>query len=193
MVKDETQFDRFDLAFSAYFGGIDSYSTPLRRAAGRLDPPHRAPVERRGEGEDPVARRLEKLMEVLKERLAEQKKRHEGATSGSRRRHQPLRNSGYNPEGIRIAAKRNKSAVKVWKSANSRISTAAWNWVPATSRWRCAACGAFAREGAADQFRSRGTSLPGAQRRLARHPCGEPANAAKVLLMLGVGARWTRM
>ena len=59
---------------------------------------------------------LDKLLETLKERLAEQKGRHQGGkkwigTGGT----SPFGNSGYNPEGIRIGGEsQNKRAVKVW-------------------------------------------------------------------------------
>ena len=59
----------------------------------------------------------DKLMETLKQRLEEQKKRHQGGskwigTGGT----SPFGAYGYNPEGIRIGQKesRNKKAVKVW-------------------------------------------------------------------------------
>src|SRR5690606_18566984 len=59
----------------------------------------------------------DKLMQTLKERLKEQKERHEGGnkwigTGGT----SPFGAYGYNPEGIRIGqdGSRNKRAVKVW-------------------------------------------------------------------------------
>ncbi len=59
----------------------------------------------------------EKLMETLKQRLEEQKKRHEGGSkmigSGGT---SPFGNSGYNPEGVRIGQDKGRHgrAVKVW-------------------------------------------------------------------------------
>ena len=59
----------------------------------------------------------EKLMETLRERLAEQKKRHQGGskmigTAGT----SPFGAHGYNPEGVRIGQEesRHRRAVKVW-------------------------------------------------------------------------------
>src|SRR5205807_9379412 len=59
----------------------------------------------------------EKLMETLKQRLEEQKGRHQGGskwigTAGT----SPFGAHGYNPEGVRIGQdkSRNRSAVKVW-------------------------------------------------------------------------------
>src|SRR6187200_2134472 len=59
----------------------------------------------------------DELMETLKKRFEEQKKRHEGGTkmigTGGT---SPFGAYGYNPQGIRIGQDkgRNKSAVKVW-------------------------------------------------------------------------------
>ncbi len=59
----------------------------------------------------------EKLMETLKQRLEEQKKRHEGGSkmigSGGT---SPFGNAGYNPEGVRIGQDKGRhgKAVKVW-------------------------------------------------------------------------------
>ena len=56
-------------------------------------------------------------METLKERLEEQKKRHEGGSkmigSGGT---SPFGNNGYNPEGVRIGQDKGRhgKAVKVW-------------------------------------------------------------------------------
>src|SRR6185437_8450604 len=63
-----------------------------------------------------------KLMETLRERLAEQKGRHSGGkkwigTAGT----SPYGNSGYNPEGIRIGGEsKNRRAVKVWDKREFR-------------------------------------------------------------------------
>src|SRR6185503_1176524 len=59
----------------------------------------------------------EKIMEALRERLEEQKGRHQGGskwigTAGT----SPFGAHGYNPEGVRIGqgSSRNRRAVKVW-------------------------------------------------------------------------------
>src|SRR2546430_9155694 len=59
---------------------------------------------------------LDKLLEILKKRLEEQKGRHQGGkkwigTGGT----SPFGNAGYNPEGIRIGGEsKHRRAVKVW-------------------------------------------------------------------------------
>ena len=116
LVKDEKHYDKFDRAFGAYFKGVEMLTDftkdiPkdwLEKILQReLTPEQKAAIEKMG---------WDELMETLKKRLEEQKKRHQGGnrwigTGGT----SPFGNSGYNPQGIRIGGKGgNKSAVKVW-------------------------------------------------------------------------------
>ena len=76
-------------------------------------------------------------METLKERLEEQKKRHEGGSkmigSGGT---SPFGNSGYNPEGVRIGQDgRHGKAVKVWDKREYKNPDDWLSLVRATSRW----------------------------------------------------------
>ena len=102
LVKDERHFDRFDLVFGAHFKGVEMLfdgvagEIPLewlRKLAERnLSKEEKALVESLG-GWD-------KLMETLRKRLAEQRKRHQGGskwigTAGT----SPYGAYGYNPEG----------------------------------------------------------------------------------------------
>ncbi|NBQ89896.1 MAG: VWA domain-containing protein [Betaproteobacteria bacterium] len=117
LVKDETQFDKFDRAFGAYFKGVEmvtdfTQELPLewlkKTLEQELSPEQKAAIEKLG---------WDELMETLKKRLEEQKGRHEGGnkwigTGGT----SPFGNGGYNPQGVRIGGKGgNKSAVKVWE------------------------------------------------------------------------------
>jgi uncharacterized protein with von Willebrand factor type A (vWA) domain len=117
LVKDEAHFDKFDRAFGAYFKGVElltdfAADIPLdwlRQVLEReLSPEQKAAVEAMG---------WDELMKTLKERLDEQKERHEGGskwigTGGT----SPFGHGGYNPQGIRIGgASKNRSAVKVWE------------------------------------------------------------------------------
>src|SRR5882672_12810841 len=80
LVKDEAYFDRFDLAFAAYFKGVQSIPDEivtdipaewLKKLAERwFTDEEKAKIEALG-GWD-------KLMEALKKRLEEQKARHQG-------------------------------------------------------------------------------------------------------------------
>src|SRR5712671_6019807 len=118
LVKDEANFDKFDRAFGEYFKGIESiagaeFDVPLewllKQAELNLSAEEKAMIEALGG--------WEKLMEELKQRLEEQKGRHQGGnkcigTAGT----SPFGAYGYNPEGVRIGQdkSRNRSAVKVW-------------------------------------------------------------------------------
>lgn len=193
LVKDETQFDRYDRAFAAYFKGIDNaYAVPegeipeewIRAMARKLlSDEEKAKIEALGG--------LDKLMETLKERLAEQKERHQGGnkwigTGGT----SPFGNSGYNPEGVRIGGEGGqRKAVKVWdkrefRNLDDSVELGTRNIKLALRRLR-----RFAREGAADIL-----DLDGTIRSTARNAgwldirmVPERHNAMKVLLMLDVG------
>ncbi|HRE13801.1 MAG TPA: hypothetical protein PLD37_06345, partial [Usitatibacteraceae bacterium] len=119
LVKDEAHFDRFDRAFGAYFKGVESVPDDLVRALPeewlrRLAERHLTEEEKR------LVDALggwDKLMETLRQRLEEQKGRHQGGskwigTAGT----SPFGAYGYNPEGIRIGQdrSRHRRAVKVW-------------------------------------------------------------------------------
>ncbi len=117
LVKDEKHYDKFDRAFSAYFQGVDTiadFSKPipaewLRKEIEKLlsdaDKKNAPKVD------------YDDLLDTLKKRLEEQKKRHQGGskwvgTGGT----SPFGNSGHNSQGVRIGGKGgNKSAVKVWE------------------------------------------------------------------------------
>src|SRR5450432_4035797 len=124
LVKDEALYDRFNLAFGTYFKGIDGIfdiraQIPeewLRKMIeGTLSEEEKALVMALG-GWD-------KLMETLKQRLEEQKARHQGGskmigTAGT----SPFGAYGYNPEGVRIGQDKSRHgrAVKVWDKREYR-------------------------------------------------------------------------
>jgi uncharacterized protein with von Willebrand factor type A (vWA) domain len=119
LVKDERYYDRFDKAFAAHFKGAEDLFAVLERelpedwlaklAVRDFTDAEKAQIEALG-GWD-------KLMETLKQRLLEQKERHQGGnkwigTAGT----SPFGAHGFNPEGVRVGQDtgRNRSAVKVW-------------------------------------------------------------------------------
>ena len=117
LVKDETQFDKFDRAFAAYFKGVALVSDLARELPLdwlkktlqlELSAEQLAQIQKLG---------WDELMETLKKRLDEQNERHEGGskwigTGGT----SPFGNGGVNPQGIRIGGQGgNKTAVKVWE------------------------------------------------------------------------------
>jgi len=94
----------------------------------------------------------DKLMETLRQRLAEQKERHEGGSKWiGTRGTSPFGAYGYNPEGVRIGQEgsRNRRAVKVWdrreyRNLDDSVELGTRNIKVALRRLR-----RFAREGAA--------------------------------------------
>src|ERR1700750_3005269 len=118
LVKDERHLDRFDRVFGHCFKGIETLTDPkaeipeawLKKLTERfLTEEEKKAIEALGG--------WEKLMETLRQRLAEQKARHQGGskwigTAGT----SPFGAYGYNPEGIRIGQDKsgNRRAVKVW-------------------------------------------------------------------------------
>src|ERR1700724_3467958 len=118
LVKDERHLDRFDRVFGQCFKGIETPTDPqtelpeewLKKLGERyLTEEEKAQIEALGG--------WEKLMETLRQRLAEQKGRHQGGNkwigAGGT---SPFGAYGYNPEGIRIGQDKNRNfrAVKVW-------------------------------------------------------------------------------
>jgi len=134
---------------------------------------------------------FEKLMETLKQRLAEQKERHQGGnkwigTAGT----SPFGAYGYNPEGVRIGQEhsRHRRAVKVWDKREFRnyddtVELGTRNIKVALRRLR-----RWVRQGAADEF-----DLSGTIRATAEHGYldvktrPERRNAVKLLMFLDSG------
>ena len=194
LVKDEAYFDRFDVAFAAFFRGVEAIPDALvadipaewlRKLAERwLTEEERARVEALGG--------WEKLMETLRQRLAEQKARHQGGskwigTAGT----SPFGAYGYNPEGVRIGQEgsRQRRAAKVWDRREFRDydgdrELGVRNIKMALRRLR-----RFARAGAPEVL-----DLDGTVRSTARNAgwldlrlVPQLHNAVKVLLFLDVG------
>jgi len=193
LVKDETHFDRYDRAFAGYFKGVDTaFDTVngaipeewIRALANKvLSDEEKAQIQALGG--------LDKLMETLRQRLEEQKERHQGGnkwigTGGT----SPFGNSGYNPEGVRIGGEGGqRTAVKVWdrrdfRNLDDSVELGTRNIKLALRRLR-----RFAREGAADILDLDGTIESTARNAgyLDIRMVPERHNAMKVLLMLDVG------
>jgi uncharacterized protein len=193
LVKDERHLDRFDRVFGHCFKGIETPADPqtaipdewLRKIAERfLTEEEKQQIEALGG--------WEKLMETLRQRLAEQRSRHQGGskwigTAGT----SPFGAYGYNPEGVRIGQQegRNRSAVKVWdrrefRNLDDTVELGTRNIKLALRRLR-----QFAREGAAEELDLGSTVQSTA------HNAGwldlklvpERRNAVKLLLFLDVG------
>ena len=194
LVKDERHLDRFDRVFATCFKGLESdpgtapQELPeewLRKLAEKtLTAEELAAIEALGG--------FDKLMETLRQRLAEQKGRHQGGskwigTAGT----SPFGAYGSNPEGVRIgqAESRHRRAVKVWDKRQFReldddVALGTRNLKLALRRLR-----RFARQGAATELdladTIRATAANAGSLELKLVP--ERRNAVKVLLLLDIG------
>ena len=196
MVKDERNIDKFDQAFAAAFEGLENIQ--LDQVLESVDIPadwleklaekHLSEEERK---EIQALGGFDKLMETLRERLEEQKGRHQGGskwvgTAGT----SPFGAYGYNPEGVRIGQKesRHQRAVKVWdkrefRNLDDTVELGTRNIKVALKRLR-----KWARDGAVEEL-----DLPGTIRSTAENGYldvqtrPERRNAVKVLLFLDVG------
>ena len=191
-VKDEGLLDRFDQVFAKVFKGLETdYGTEavpipedwLRQVAELyLTDEQMAEIKKLGSWDE--------IMETLKQRLEEQKGRHQGGskwigTGGT----SPFGHGGYNPEGIRIGGEgRHGKAIKVWeqrdfKNLDSTKELGTRNIKIALRRLR-----RFARDGAADELDIDAT-IDGTARQgwldVVMRP--ERHNAVKLLLFLDVG------
>jgi uncharacterized protein with von Willebrand factor type A (vWA) domain len=196
LVKDERHIDRFDQVFSHVFKGLESLSgeSPVDAANLPEEWLRRLAEKHLTEEEKKLVEALggfEKLMETLKQRLEEQKGRHQGGskwigTAGT----SPFGAYGYNPEGVRIGQheSRNRRAVKVWDKREFRnfddsVELGTRNIKVALKRLR-----RWVREGAADEL-----DLPGTIHATAEHGYldvqtrPERRNAVKLLMFFDVG------
>jgi uncharacterized protein with von Willebrand factor type A (vWA) domain len=196
LVKDERHIDKFDRVFSSYFRGLEAVSGEpgldvanipeewLRRLTEKhLTDDEKKLVESLGG--------FEKLMETLRQRLEEQKGRHQGGskwigTGGT----SPFGAYGYNPEGVRIGQdqSRHRRAVKVWDKRefadfDDKVELGTRNIKLALKRLR-----RWVREGAVEEL-----DLPGTIRSTAEHGYldvqtrPERRNAVKLLMFFDVG------
>ena len=194
LVKDERHLDRFDQVFGHVFQGIELLSDLLGRdvpeewlrkmAELNLTDEEKAEIEALGG--------WEKLMETLRQRLEEQKGRHQGGNKwvGTAGR-SPFGAYGYNPEGVRVGqdGNRNNRAVKVWdkrefRNLDDQVELGTRNIKVALRKLR-----RFARTGAAEELDMpdtiRSTAKNGGWLDLKLVP--ERHNTVNVLLFLDVG------
>jgi uncharacterized protein with von Willebrand factor type A (vWA) domain len=193
LIKDERNLDKFDRVFGNVFKGIASMSEALqveipkewlaKLAEKYLTDEEKRQIEAMGG--------LNKLLELLRRRLQEQRGRHQGGnkwigTAGT----SPFGAYGYNPEGVRIGQEGNRSfrAVKVWdkrefRDLDDQVELGTRSIKIALRRLR-----KFARTGAPEELDLHGTIARTAHKgyldilmRPERH------NAVKVLLFFDVG------
>jgi len=194
LVKDESNYDKFDRVFGAYFKGVTAVPEGIeamipeewlkKLAEKNLTDEEKQLIESLGG--------WEKLMETLKKRLEEQKGRHQGGskwigTAGT----SPFGAYGYNPEGVRIGQheSRHRRAVKVWdqrefRNLDDSVELGTRNIKVALKRLR-----KFARQGNPDEL-----DLDDTIRSTARNAgwldikmVPERHNSVKVLLFFDIG------
>jgi len=192
LVKDERHYDKFERAFAKYFDGVARLDADrltqipeewLRASFQRLlSDEERAKLQALGG--------LDKLLEELRKRLAEQKERHTGGskwigTGGT----SPFGAGGTNPLGVRIGPRGGgRSAAKVWEQRNYRALDGDADLSPRNFKLALRRLRRFAREGAAEEFDLDATIDATAREALLDirlRP--ERRNAIKVLLLLDIG------
>src|SRR5262249_44442981 len=194
LIKDERHIDRFDRVFAQHFKGLSVISGDitadipeewLRKLAERfLSQEEMAAIEALG-GWD-------KLLETLRQRLAEQKGRHQGGnkwigTAGT----SPFGAYGYNPEGIRIGQDKshNRRAVKVWDKREFRDLDSDVELGTRAIKLALRRLRRWGREGEASELDLNGTigatARNGGSLDLKLRP--ERRNKIKVLLLLDIG------
>jgi uncharacterized protein len=198
LVKDERHFDRFDRVFAEHFAGAEKVFEKivadipaewLRQVTSSLlteDERRRIEALARKQGG------WHALLDKLRQRLGEQKERHEGGsrwigTGGS----SPFGNGGYNPQGIRIGGARGSHgrAVKVWESRVYRDLSDTRELDTRNLKMALRRLRRFAREGTPEELDVDGTIDATARNAglLDLRLVPERRNAAKLLLLLDVG------
>ena len=193
LVKDERHLDRFDRVFGHVFKGLDLGSQAITAEIPTewLKTISELHLSEKDKRKIEALGGWDKIMDELRNRLAEQKGRHQGGskwigTGGT----SPYGADGYNPAGVRIGQKenRNNRAIKVWdqrdyKDLDDEVELGTRNIKVALRRLR-----KFARDGAPEELDLDGTIKGTAHKGyLDIHLRPERRNTVKVLLLLDVG------
>src|SRR5579872_630856 len=157
LVKDERNLDKYDRVFGHVFKGLELLSDAIeaeipaewlkKLAEKYLTEEEKKQIEAMGG--------LDKLLETLRKRLAEQKGRHQGGskwigTGGT----SPFGAYGYNPAGVRVGQKesRHRRAVKVWDKREFRNLDGDMELGTRNIKIALRRLSQFAREGAATEL-----------------------------------------
>lgn len=193
LIKDEKHYDRFDQVFGHYFQGkelvLDDQQTEIPEDWLRKQVEKFLSEE---EKQQLQALGWDKLMDTLRQRLEEQKERHQGGnkwigTGGT----SPFGAYGYNPEGIRIGqdGSRHRRAVKVWDKREFRNFDNAAELGSRNIKLALRRLREFAREGAEEVLDLDGTIAATARNAglLDLKMLRELRNTVKVLVLFDVG------
>src|SRR5271167_1016259 len=194
LVKDELNLDKFDRVFGTVFKGLESLLDAMEKADIPAEWLKKLAEKYLTEEEKKQIEAMgwDKLMETLRQRLAEQKGRHQGGSKWiGTADTSPFGAHGYNPEGVRIGQHegKNRRAVKIWdrrefRNLDDTIELGTRNIKIALRRLR-----QFAREGAdleldlPDTIRSTANNAGWLDLKLVP----ERRNAVKLLLFLDIG------
>ncbi len=193
LVKDERNLDKFDRVFGHVFKGLETLGQSVEKAEIPDEWLRKLAEKYLSEEEKKQIEAMgwDMLWETLKDRLKEQKGRHQGGskwigTAGT----SPFGAYGYNPEGVRIGQheSRHRRAVKVWDKREFRnfddsVELGTRNIKVALKRLR-----RWVREGADEEL-----DLPGTIHATAEHGYldvqtrPERRNAVKLLMFFDVG------
>ena len=122
LIKNERHIDKFDLIFGEYFEAIERIDIKDIFNKSKIPDIWLNKIYERYFTKEEISKikslgGFEQLMETLKKRIEEQKKKHQGGnkwigTSGT----SPFGSFGYNPEGVRIGQDKSihRRAVKIW-------------------------------------------------------------------------------
>ena len=192
LVKDESQYDKFDRAFAEYFEGVAAVDLASQIPDDWLIPD----LIRQLSAEDKAALQgmgsLEELLKQLRERLAEQQKRHAGGnkwigTGGT----SPFGAYGFNPEGVRIGQQGSgaRRAVKVWDKREFKDLDSSSELNNRSIKLALRQLRRFARSGAATELDLKGTIQATSEQAgyLDLRFMPERHNAVKVLMLFDVG------
>ena len=193
LVKDEKNLDKFDRVFGHVFKGLEALDETI---TAQIPEDWLKALSEKYLTEDEKkmiqnAGGWDELMERLKERLENQKKRHEGGTKNiGTAGTSPFGAMGYNPEGIRIGQKegRHGRAVKVWdkreyKNLDDSVELGTRNIKVALRRLR-----KWARQGAETELDLPGTIKNTADKGyLDLKLVPERHNTVKVLIFFDIG------
>lgn len=192
LIKDESQYDKFDRAFAEYFDGVAAIDIASRIPDDWLIPD----IIRRLSAADKAALQglgsLDALLQQLRERLAEQQKRHAGGnkwigTGGT----SPFGAYGFNPEGVRIGQQGTgaKQAVKVWDKREFKDLDDQTELNNRSIKLALRQLRRFARTGAATELDLNGTIQATSEQagHLELRFVPERHNAIKVLVFFDVG------
>ena len=115
LIKSETYFDQYDVAFQEYFKGIESPSQVPQEILDWLRDPVNTPELTEEQRAAFDLMNLDDLMREFEKRLAEQMEQHDGGNYWiGRGGTSPFGHSGYHPAGIRVGGEsKRRSAVQV--------------------------------------------------------------------------------